>query len=114
MIAIKPYCTVHKKNALRINEFDFIKGVAILAVITHHFLCVYQAEKVSYLYFHVGQAVALFLLVSLVIRYKKYEKDSIFSFYSFKKELKTIFIPYILAQIFLILVTLLTHTKSGN
>lgn len=111
MVGIESHST--QKECLRINEFDFIKGVAILAVITHHFLCVYQAEKVSYLYFHVGQAVALFLLVSLVIRYKKYENDTSFRLYSFKKEQKAIFLPYILAQIFLILVTLFTHTNPG-
>lgn len=110
MVATELHCV--QKEHLRINEFDFIKGVAILFVIAHHFLGVYQAEKESYLCFHVGQAVALFLLVSLVIRYKKYENNTSFSFSSFKKELKVIFVPYVLAQIFLILVILLTHIPN--
>ncbi len=42
MVATELHCV--QKEHLRINEFDFIKGVAILFVIAHHFLSVYQIE----------------------------------------------------------------------
>ena len=63
----------------RVNEYDFIKGIAILSVITHHLLLTFQLEKTSFLQFHVGQAVPLFLLVSILLRFRKLDQK--FSFF---------------------------------
>ena len=79
----------------RNNLLDFIKGAAIVSVLFIHALSDDTKEAISYWY-HIGQAVPLFLMVTSYLAYKKpvrlfseqYKNKII-------KVLKHIFIPFV-------------------
>ena len=88
----------------RIANYDFIKGTSIIFVILHHILA-----KCAYLPLHtiftIQNAVPLFLLTTLLLRYEKLDKANFKQYYiSFKKEIINVFIPFVLATSLLIIV----------
>ena len=87
----------------RVDNYDFIKGISIIFVILNHIL-----SKYAYLPLHtiftVQIAVPLFLIITILLRYKKLENINQKQYYqSIKKEILNVFIPFILATLFLII-----------
>ena len=96
----------------RILQYDYIKGIAILCVIIHHWIVLYPGmDKLVFLHFHVGQAVPLFLLVSIVMRYKKFSNIGKINHSHTWKEVKRLFKPFLLIQFLLIIAFTI---KTGN
>lgn len=96
----------------KIAEYDYIKGIAILSVILLHTVST-QFLFDSYAFFHIWQAVPLFILVSYILVFSKldrrgdlctyYSKQSIF------KIVKRIALPYILFQCLISILSLLRY-----
>ena len=53
----------------RISNIDFVRGVAIISVILLHTLSA-NALKLSYASLHIGQAVPIFLFITLYLSFK--------------------------------------------
>ncbi len=87
----------------RIINYDFIKGVAIIFVILLHLFSAYSVLP-PHVAYHIGNAVPLFLITTTLLRYKKLEKSGMNGYWSsIKKELLTIFIPFLFAQLILVI-----------
>lgn len=87
----------------RIINYDFIKGVAIIFVILLHLFSAYSVLP-PHVAYHIGNAVPLFLITTILLRYKKLEKRGMNGYWSsIKKELLTIFIPFLFAQLILVI-----------
>ena len=92
-----------KTTTNRVANYDFIKGISIIFVILNHILTKY-AYLPPHTIFTVQIAVPLFLIITILLRYKKLEKINQKQYYqSIKKEILTVFIPFILVTLFLII-----------
>lgn len=93
--------TVNLNN--RIINYDFIKGISIMFVILHHVLMRY-AVLPTHTVFTIKNAVPLFIIVTILLRYRKLEHCDLSQyFHSIKKELFNIFLPFLIAETLLIL-----------
>ena len=85
----------------RIENYDFIKGIAILFVILHHVLMVY-AELPLHTVFTIKNAVPLFIIVTILLRYKKLEHSSLSQYWrTIVNELLKVFLPFCISLILL-------------
>lgn len=96
----------------KIAEYDFVKGIAILFVILLHTVS-HQFLFDSYAYFHIWQAVPLFILISYTLMFSKFEKkNNLHDYYSKQsifKVLKRIVLPYILFQCLIFILSFLRY-----
>jgi hypothetical protein len=105
----KKYCDkkenfVDNKNSRRIPQFDFIKGIAIISVILLH-------AGIGLKYFSpywIGLSVPLFICVSCILNCLVLSRGrggikNYFNLDKFKKMFIRIFVPFIMAQIVLII-----------
>lgn len=92
---------------LRRHELDFIKGFAILSVILLHTLSGSMLYKI-YAYFHIWQAVPLFVFVSYYLFFVKLGKQSNVGFYfsgtKIKKVIRRVIIPFTIIELLIIIV----------
>lgn len=81
------------------RELDFIKGIAILCVILLHTLNTKLLYD-SHAYFHIWQAVPLFLFISttLLLVKVKNNRESYYSIKSIKKLYNRIILPFIIVE----------------
>lgn len=96
----------------RVEEIDFVKGIAIISVIILHTVSnnfLYD----SLAYFHIWQAVPLFILISFYLIFSKINKNNSFKSYynskKFKQILNRIIIPFIVIQLIIFIVILLIN-----
>lgn len=86
----------------RILNYDYIKGVAIISVVLLHLFSLYTVLPLNAV-FHIGNAVPLFLITTILLRYKKLETNGMYGYWhSIKKDLLTVFIPFFFAQLLLV------------
>lgn len=98
----------------RIIEYDFIKGIAIVSVILLHTLDAYLIPSGAF--FHMWQAVPLFVLISFILLFKKLEITSLKEYYSWeniKKTLKKILVPFILIELLILLIFIIKGNFSS-
>lgn len=67
---------------MRIKEVDFIRGIAIVSVILMHTIP-NSVQDIVFWQIHIGQAVPLFLLITLFLSFQGLKKDSEKSFFAF-------------------------------
>lgn len=96
----------------RIYQLDFIKGVAILSVILHHILIMIDFSFTKHIQYSIGHAVPLFLIVTMLLYYNKFHKNPN-SKLNYKRLFKSIILPFIIAQIILVPISILTHNFGG-
>lgn len=86
----------------RLQELDFIKGIAIISVILLHSVSG-EWLLASYAFFHIWQAVPLFILVSYVLLFKKLERCTLSEYYlSIGKICKRVVVPFLLIEAMLL------------
>lgn len=85
----------------RIPQYDYIKGFAIIMVIIHHALLLYDYSLQSIVQYTLGHAVPLFLMVTVLLYYTKYDQN-IESAINYRRIVNTIVFPYVLLQMILI------------
>lgn len=102
--------------ANKIAEYDFIKGIAILSVILLHTVS-YQFLIDSYAFFHIWQAVPLFILISYILIFTKLDKRvdlcTYYSKQSIFKIVKRIALPYILFQSLIFFLSLIKYDNGS-
>ena len=91
----------------RKHELDFIKGFAILSVILLHTLSRSMLYEI-YAYFHIWQAVPLFVFVSYYLFFVRLGQTSNVSFYfsrtNIKKVIRRVIIPFTIIELLVIIV----------
>lgn len=94
----------------KIHELDFIKGLAILSVILLHTIS-RNALYTTYAFFHIWQAVPLFVFVSYYLLFVKFGKkisvNSYFSKSTIKKTLKRVVLPFVIIELLVIIISVL-------
>lgn len=87
----------------RISNIDFVRGVAIISVILLHTLSA-NALKLSYASLHIGQAVPIFLFITLYLSFKGLDErgGSVMSY--FRKQrigrlCKQVFLPFLIVVV---------------
>lgn len=99
-----------------IAEYDYVKGLAILSVILLHTVS-YQFLLDSYAFFHIWQAVPLFILISYILIFSKLDKRkdlcTYYSKQSIYKIVKRIAIPYILFQSSIFILSLIRYGNAS-
>lgn len=99
------------KKVNRRNEFlDFLKGLAIICVILiHNVPDVIQKQTLSW--YHIGQAVPIFMVVSGSLGYARYKRDcSIDIKNQVPKLLKRVFLPFFI----ILVIQIFLKIKMGN
>ena len=99
--------------AERNYNLDYIKGVAILMVIVFHCLMSYSMKFGGI--FYIEQAVPLFLIVSAYLVFEKLKLKTSSGYFDkkiFLKVVKRIFVPFIIFEIVIVLISLVKHNFS--
>ena len=82
--------SLEKRN----ERLDFMKGIAILFVILNHNIPLSILYSYKYFY-HIGQAVPIFMMVSGYLVYAKYSsQDLLENYHHFNKVFKRIMLPF--------------------
>lgn len=95
----------------KIHELDFIKGLATLSVILLHTVGSQNMLYEIYAFFHIWQAVPLFIFISYYLLFTKLDKQSnisissYFSATNFKKIIKKVVIPFAIIELLVIIVS---------
>lgn len=96
---------------IRVENLDFIKGVAILAVIVHHAICMWMPSLSLLIPFVLGHAVPLFLLTTIVLTFQKYERNGRANI-NYTRLSRKILFPFVIAQLVILPMALLTTGSS--
>lgn len=100
----------------RLNEIDFVKGIAILSVLLLHTLS-QNVLDVSCSSIHIGQAVPVFLFISFFLSFKGLgaNKDNVWRYYysnrKIKRIVKDVVIPFFVVVVLQIVLRLLVNHK---
>lgn len=98
MDILTKHITINNRNA----NFDFVKGVAITFVVIQHFLMRYVYLP-PHTVFTIQNAVPLFIVVTVLLRYNKLQACSKQKYYySVRRELGNVFSPFIIAEVILL------------
>lgn len=98
--------SIQMSSQSRNNQLDFIKGASILCVILHHILIYSDASYAGPIQYSIGHAVPLFLIVTMILYYTKYDKD-IDKKINFSRIAKAIILPFAIAQAIIIPLSLI-------
>lgn len=94
-----------QKLKQRDQSIDFIKGIAIFAVIIHHALTFSGVASTSDVQYILGHAVPIFLTITIYLNFKKYSHNPN-SPINITRLTKKILFPFLLSQLFAIPIAL--------
>ena len=97
----------------RLNEIDYVKGVAILSVLLLHSLPS-NVLDITYNTLHIGQAVPIFLFITFYLSFKGLGAngiDRLFSYYfsrnRIKRVIKDVAVPFFVVVCFQIIIRII-------
>lgn len=89
----------------RDESYDFIKGIAILAVILHHSLTFTGLANTNEIQYTLGHAVPIFITITIYLYFKKYERN-LDSNINLQRLFKSLIFPFFISQLLTIPIAL--------